>query len=63
MKFKQKIIDLETIKVVDRQSTELNYKILNPIEKRKVLSELLFQSAISNIMNHQIVSRVKPVSF
>ena len=56
VKFKQKVIDLESIKVVDKQSTELNYKILNPVEKRKVLSELLFQSAISNIMKNQIVS-------
>lgn len=53
---KPKVVNLDSIKIIDKNSTELNYKVLNANEKRKVLSDLLYQSAVSNIIKNQIVN-------
>jgi hypothetical protein len=53
----QKFLNLDSIKVIDKNSAaEVNYRGLNMNEKRKVLSDLLYQSAVNNIMKNQIVN-------
>ena len=39
----------DPIKIYDQKQSEISYKQLSQMEKEKVLSELLFQSALNNI--------------
>ncbi len=50
----------EQIKVCDPLGTEITYENLQKDEKENVLTELLFQSALQNITEQQIVSNLKP---
>lgn len=45
----------EPIKITDTYGMELSYSSLEANEKENVLSELLFQSALQNIAQQQIV--------
>ena len=54
---KKKSAKAEPIKIIDPQlEAEISYKSLATEEKEKVLSELLFHSALNNIKQQQIVS-------
>lgn len=52
---KNKLIHEDPIKIFDQKLTEVSYKALNFFEKQKVLTELLFQSALNNLKKHNIV--------
>ena len=54
---KKKVVTLQQdpIKIYDAKQSEVSYKLLTQYEKEKVLSEILFQSALNNIKNHQTV--------
>lgn len=52
---KTKLIHEDPIKIFDQKLTEVSYKALNFFEKQKVLTELLFQSALNNLKRHKIV--------
>jgi hypothetical protein len=46
----------EPIKVYDQKEKEVAYKLLSNTEKQKVLSELLFHGALSNIQSEKNVN-------
>ena len=52
----------DQIKIFDTAHHEVSYKSLTQIEKEKVLSELLFQSALNNIKKHRIVIFIYMIS-
>jgi hypothetical protein len=47
----------DPIKIYDNEFDEISYNSLSLNEKQKVLSELLFQSALKNIANFRLVMR------
>lgn len=53
----------DQIKIFDTAHHEVSYKSLTQIEKEKVLSELLFQSALNNIKKHRIVIYIYMLSY
>ncbi len=53
---KVNIINPDPIKIFDQRSNEVSYKSLNISEKERVLSELLFNSALKNISKNRIVN-------
>jgi hypothetical protein len=52
---KVNIINPDPIKIFDQRANEVSYKSLNMNEKQRVLSELLFNSALKNISKNRIV--------
>ena len=55
---KVNIINPDPIKIFDQTSKEVAYKSLNISEKQRVLSELLFNSALKNISKNRIVNMI-----
>ncbi len=57
----QCVVD-EPIKVCDSNGTEVSYSNLESTQKENLLSELLFQSALQNINEQQVVQSMIDVA-
>ena len=52
---KRKLLTDDPIKIFDHKLTEVSYRALSFADKQRVLTELLFKTALNNLKRHRII--------